>query len=169
MDEKDALAESINALAEHEEAIGNLYSLYSLQFGDYQDFWAELAADKRKHAGWVRMLRGGIYAGDIVFKSDRFGIDEINQSIIFVRIQVDFAHRNEVSLMQAFATAVGLEETALEKGFFNIFEGDAPELQHALIDIRVSINEHCQKIRAQYDAVRQGLQWSPNESARTVM
>jgi len=157
MDEKDALAENINALAEHEDAIGNLYSLYSLQFADYRDFWAELASDKRKHAGWVRMLLGGIYAGDIIFKTDRFGLDEINASVVFVHVQIDFAHRNEVSLMQAFATAVGLEETAIEKGFFNIFEGDAPELQHLLIDIRVSINEHCQKIRAQYDAVRQSL------------
>jgi hypothetical protein len=157
MDEKDALAENIKSLAEHEEAISQLYDLYSLQFSDYLDFWAELAADKRKHAGWIRMLNGGIYAGDIVFKSDRFSLDEINSSIVFIRVQIDFAHRNEVSLMQAFSNAVGLEETALEKGFFNIFEGDAPELQHVLINIRVSINEHCQKIRAQYDVVRQTL------------
>jgi hypothetical protein len=128
-----------------------------------------LASDKRKHAGWMRMLRGGIYAGDIIFKTDRFSLDEINASVVFVRVQVDFAHRNEVSLMQAFATAVGLEETAIQKGFFNIFEGDAPELQHVLIDIRVSINEHCQKIRAQYDAVRQNLQWLKNESVKPIV
>jgi hypothetical protein len=162
MEEKDALAEIINALAEHEEATSQLYQLYSEQFSDYHDFWVGLASDKLNHAGWIRMLKGGIYAGDVKFKRDRFSLDQISSSIGFIRVQVDFAHRSEVSLMQAFATAVGIEESAMEKGFFNIFEGDAPQLQQILIDVRISMREHCQKIKALYDEIRPGLQWQVN-------
>ena len=159
MEEKNALGQILELLAEHEQSLAQLYDLYAQQFGDYRDFWFELAHDKRNHAGWIRMLRGGIYAGDITFKKDRFNLDELQRAIVFIRVQIDTTYCCEVTLMRAFSTAVGLEETSLEKGFFNIFEGDAAQLQHILIDVRVSVNEHCKKIRSQYDQIRAGLRY----------
>ncbi len=154
MNEKDAMVECLKLLAEHEKAVSQLYLLYAEQFSDYQKFWSDLAEDKQKHAGWITSLNGGIYAGDITFKSDRFNLDNICSAIVYIHVQIDLTHRTEVSLMQAFATAVGIEETSLEKGFFEIFDGDAPQLQRILIEVRLSVADHCQKIRAQYEQIR---------------
>lgn len=159
MDRNDPLVQTIKLLAEHEEAVGLLYLLYSDQFGDFSDFWAELSSDKRAHANWIKTIYGGIYAGDIILKPDRFSLNEISKAIDFIKKQIDSTHRIEVSLMQAFATAVGIEENSLEKNFFAVYDGDAPQLQHVLIDVRLSISEHCKKIRDQYDKIRPSLQW----------
>ncbi len=49
--------EVLEMLIRHELAVKELYDIFAMKFTNRQDFWQSLAADERKHAGWLEAFR----------------------------------------------------------------------------------------------------------------
>jgi len=73
---------TIEALAQNEDAIGDLYKVYSSKFPAYKTYWDRMVDEERGHAIWLRSLVTTIKDDDrISFDKSSFNPDVINRSI----------------------------------------------------------------------------------------
>jgi hypothetical protein len=116
----DALLE---LLAEHERAIARLYRAYASRFDEHAGFWTNLADEELKHSACLNKLRTLSQEDDTFVIVERFSVDAIQFSIRYIEELIERAS-------QPLATK--LEESLLEKNFFEVLSGDSQEVQEVL-------------------------------------
>lgn len=145
----------IEALAKHEEAIGELYKAYSEKFMSYKQFWIALFADEKDHSYWIRQLLGKAKDGFVFFQEDRFKIEAINTSSEYVREQIEALKTEKISEINALAIAYDLENALLERKFFEIFESDFIEIKNIFLDLAEATTRHREIIKKALEEKRQ--------------
>ena len=143
-DNPDAL---LTALQKHEQALAHLYQAYSQRFEDYAVFWAGLAQEEFKHAACLGSLRKQLKDSSDIVIVERFSIDAIDSSIVYVNELVDRASEPEFKLLNALSLATKLEEALLEKNFFEVLSGDGQEIQEVLALLADETSRHLQTLR----------------------
>lgn len=133
---------TIEALANHEEAISQLYRKYGDKFPDYEQFWLGLAEEEVLHTKWIRELRDDIEEGTVFFNEGRFNIVAIQTSLKYIKKQIVDSENQEISLPFALFLALDIENALLERKYFEIFEGDSVGLKHVLQDLAEATELH---------------------------
>ena len=149
MNDSEVDAKKIEALGEHQEAIGNLYHIYSERSPDFSQFWSQLADDKFRHVIWINAMLDGVRQGKVRLNRNRFQMEAIRAALQFVRRQISSARKRSVSFKQAFPVAVSIETTILDKNFFEAFESDLPELRKLTGKLLEETKDHLEKLRAE--------------------
>lgn len=157
MNLKENQIKTIEALANHEEAIGELYRKYSGKFPDYEQFWLGLAEEEVLHAKWIRELRDEIEKGTVFFNDGRFNIVAIQTSLKFIKKQIVDSESQEISIIIALSLALDTEKALLERKYFEIFEGDSVRLKHVLQDLAEATEHHRDRIEQALKAEKQAL------------
>ena len=157
MNLKENQIKTIEALANHEEAISELYRKYSDKFPDYEQFWLGLAEEEVLHAKWIRELRDDIEEGTVFFNEGRFNIVAIQTSLKYIRRQIVDSESQEISLIIALSLALDTEEALLERKYFEIFEGDSVRLKHVLQDLAEATDLHRDRIKKALKEEKQAL------------
>jgi rubrerythrin len=122
----------LGALAEHERAIARLYQAYSSRFDEYGIFWGDLAQEELKHAACLNKLRTLLKEDPAIVIVERFSVDAIRFSIDYVNELIGRASQPNFELINALSLAKKLEESLLEKNFFEALSGDSQETREAL-------------------------------------
>jgi hypothetical protein len=149
----DALRMSLLELVgRHEEAISQLYATFATTFPEEAGFWAELADEERNHARWVRSLHAGVRDGLVVFAPDRFSTQALTTSTHYILDQVARTHAGGVSLVQAFSIAHDLENSMIERKFFQSFTADSAEVKRVLSALDRATEKHRQRIARRWHA-----------------
>ena len=142
MDLKEYQLNIIKVLIENEETIGELYSAYGDKFLHYKDFWYKLSAEEIEHANWIRRLRNKIGGGFIYFNEGRFKIEAIQLFLKYTREKISEAKNQEITILNALAIGLDMENSILEKKYFEIFEGDSVELKNIFLSLATATKEH---------------------------
>ena len=149
MDNSEMDLKKIEILAELQEAMGNIYHIYSERSPDFNQFWSQLADDKFRHVIWISTLLNGVKQGKVRLKRDRFHMEAIRAALQFVRRQISLAQKHSGSFKQAFPAAVSIETTILDKKFFEAFESDSPELRELTCKLQEETKNHLEKLRVE--------------------
>ncbi len=137
----------LDLLAEHEEAVGDLYAAHSAQLSADKDFWTGLAADEKQHANWVRTLHALLTKGQLTFGASNLRTVSVETSLRFVRERTAAARRGGISPIQALSEARGLENAMIEKGFFAACASDAPEFEATMRPLTLATETHRGKVQ----------------------
>lgn len=146
--------EILDLLVEHEEALQELYSFYATAVAGSSDFWSRLATEESEHGATIRALRHKVEDGSVQFRPGRFSVPALASSLEHVRGQLAKAKDTPVSLAQALSTALDLEKGLIEASFYEVFEGDDPQLQHVLERLAAATREHRDRIQKAWEENR---------------
>ena len=122
----------LGLLAEHERAIARLYRAYASRFDEHADFWTNLADEELKHSACLNKLRTLSQEDDTFVIVERFSVDAIRFSIHYIEELIERAGQPDFEFINAFSLATKLEESLLEKNFFEVLSGDSQEVQEVL-------------------------------------
>lgn len=147
MESRNDPHEVIEALAGHEAAVGELYSVFAMKFGREQDLWATLADQEESHAALLRSL--GVKAEDLAIfvDADRFDPRELRHESRQVKEQVQVAEFSHLNLREALEDAIQLEEDMAESHSFRVFSTDTASVQRILTRLREDSVAHRERLR----------------------
>jgi len=147
------LADLLIVMVKHEETIGELYGLFARKFPEHERLWSDLSRQEMEHADWIRRLYAKTEDGSVSVCKERFDIGEAQTSLNYVRVLMANA-RQPISLSRAFSMAMEIENSLLEKKFYEVFEGDSEELKRAFELLVLEIQQHIAKIQKAQAALR---------------
>ena len=118
----------IRLLCEHEEAIGRLYAEYAKIFQADEAFWNQFSKEESLHAEWIRSLQVLHEKGEVLF-TGRFKEAALQTSLKYIHNQIEKAREGSVTRVEALSISLSLENSLIEKKFFDAFAGDSVEAQ----------------------------------------
>ena len=149
--EIDSARQVVEALADHEDAIGDLYDAYGALFAPQSGFWQGLSAEEYGHGSLMRDLTGPARTRDhelaVFVDTGRFPLVELRAATRDVRDQIELAGSGAVSLVQALQTALGFEQEMIERDAYQVFDGDAAGVAAVLDHLRASSERHRDRLR----------------------
>lgn len=149
MNEKDYQFYIVEQLAKNEDKLSELYALYGEKFTFMKKFWDELTEDELGHGKWVRTLEKKIEEGTVQFAENRFNKDMLEDFYKSIQLQI-FEANKDISLVEALKNAVKIEQTMIEKKFFEVFKGDSIDLEILLLALRYSTENHLKNVVERY-------------------
>ena len=155
MQSRDKGSDIIEMLAKNEEAVAQLYSAYADRFTEYKDFWSGLAVEEIGHATELRKLCGIAGEGSLYIKEGRFNNTAINNFSSYVKKESEPERVQASSLINALSVALSIEESMIERKFFDVFEADSVELRHVLLSLAAETKRHREQVRQLHDDLRQ--------------
>ena len=147
--------ETIGLMAAHEAAMADFYSAYAARFPDSAHLFTSLATAERDHARRIADFTGGVRAGTVRIKPGRFPYAALLNSLELVREQVSEAQKPELTLVKALSVAHDLESGLIESRYFEVVEGDSPELRSLLQLLAEEIEEHRALLQEAWEKERQ--------------
>ena len=144
---READREAIATLVQVEEDTGRLYRRYAECAPEHAAFWNGLAVEEDHHAAWVRHLLTKLEDGALAFRDGRFTPDTFHTFRDYLRERIAEAERECSSLIAALSIAVDIESAFVERGFFDIFEGDDPQVRTLLQRLSDSSAEHLRRVQ----------------------
>ncbi|XOB40941.1 MAG: hypothetical protein ACKKMP_03540 [Candidatus Nealsonbacteria bacterium] len=154
MELKEYQNEAIEGLIDNEEALSELYKIYSEKFPDDKEFWLGLSQDETVHANWIRNLRDRTKKGSAFFNEDRFRLEAIKTFLGEVNKQISEAKFKKLLPINALSTAYYLESSLIERKCLEVFEGDSVELKHLLKNLAEATKKHSEKVSEQLNKLR---------------
>ena len=137
----------IDALAEHEDAIGDLYAAYGMCFAGAASFWQGLSAEEYGHGSLMRDLATSEHEHATFVDKQRFSLPELRAATRAVRDQMEVAENSRLTLVQALETALDFEQQIVERDAYQVFAGDSANVARVLSHLRVSSERHRDSIR----------------------
>jgi len=139
----DAQRSLLEILARTEEQIAQLYALYAEKFPKDSAFWLQMSSVEELHARLIRSLKDVHERGHVIYRLEAFNeelaVGMQNQLTRHLRDAREIGlHRR-----MALATAVGIESSLIERGFF---ENAASEDQ-AFERVAQIMHRHCEQHR----------------------
>jgi hypothetical protein len=137
----------VEALADHEDAIGDLYDAYAALLTDAASFWRGLSAEEYGHGSLMRDLAARDHELDVFVDQSRFPLSALHGATRDVRDQIELAVSSGVTLVQALQTALDFEQEIVEREAYRVFDSDSFNVGRVLTHLRVSSERHRDAIR----------------------
>ncbi|MDD2646971.1 MAG: hypothetical protein PHV78_03795 [Patescibacteria group bacterium] len=137
----------IESLAANEESLSRLYHLYSNQFNQFADFWQQISQEELEHGKWIKNLLNLVNEDKILFEEGRFSKWAIDNYAESVKARITSAETRRLNLKEEAQFSLSLEESMIENKFFEVFQGDLPELIQVLLALEVSTNSHIERLK----------------------
>ena len=137
----------VDALADHEDAIGDLYAAYGMRFADAASFWQGLSSEEYGHGSLMRDLAASGGEPATFIDKQRFPLSELRQATRDVRDQIEVAENSRLTLVQALETALDFEQQIVERDAYQVFASDSANVARVLTHLRVSSERHRDSIR----------------------
>jgi len=147
----DKGSDIIEMLAKNEETVSQLYSAYEDRFPEYKDFWSGLAVEEIDHANELRKLCEIAGEGSLHIKEGRFNTTAIGSFSSYVKKESEPDRVKSLSLINALS----IEESMIERKFFDVFEADSAELRHVLLSLAAETKRHREQVRQLRDELAQ--------------
>lgn len=151
MTSQNTQIEALEALAQNEEILSKLYSVFQERFPRFKDFWEDLVKDELTHAELVRELIPLLKKGDLFFETDRFNKDAIQEFSKYVAEEIENVSKEKIPLKEALSIALNAEESLIEKGYFEVFEIDSLPVEQTLLNLKLATQEHIKEIEKVLD------------------
>jgi len=137
----------INLLIENENAISQLYKLFSDKFEGASVFWAGLSIEEKGHASHIRMLLEKVEKGEFVADLKRFDAQIIQQNVEYMNLLIEKFKKESLSLQDALSIAKSIEESIIENNYFNILDKDSIEVKRILQFLKGETESHLRRLQ----------------------
>lgn len=148
MEFREKTNSTVEMLIKNEETASVLYKVYAERFQEERDFWNSLAEEEKTHASWIEKFYND-NKNLVSFNDQRFKPELFNISLDYMSEKLNEANSedSEITLKDALSIALGLETGMIERGYFEVFETDSPELKKTLQSLSDATLRHTEKIR----------------------
>ena len=147
----------ISELAALEESVGLLYAAYAEFFPDYQQFWSDLAVEEGNHAEWLRKLNDYVTQNPETFTKKRFNTVNIEAFNDYVNDEYGKLMDHKRFLINAFSITVYIQESLIERGYFEVFSDDCPEFKQTLQDLFTAHQNQLTQVREVFDVYKRAI------------
>ncbi len=139
--------EILGLMAAHESAIAELYEAYAARFADHAPFFRELAAEEKEHARLLVSFADDVQRHVVQVNPGRFSSISILESLDNVRRRLkDAQDRDGPSLVNALSVCADLENSMIERRYFEVIQGDRAELAQLLETLEADCEAHRDKV-----------------------
>ncbi|MFH1771656.1 MAG: hypothetical protein ABH872_02465 [Candidatus Omnitrophota bacterium] len=145
--------ETMELLAQNEEAASQLYKVCCEKYPKYWEFFETLCKEELVHASWIRRIYPEIDKGNLEFDKGRFKQEAILASIECARLQARRLINHEISLTEALKAAMDIENNSIESNFYEIYEADSGQLKDLLRALKDAFLEHRKRLEDMLDKV----------------
>ena len=132
----------LEALAAHEDALGDLYATYAVKFPDAAYFWEDLSSQEYGHGSLLRDLGRDAVDREIFVENGRFQMETLRLAREFVVDVTAVAENTHFSLERALGIAYDLEQAIIEQHAYEVVATDSENVQKVLDHLRVSSIRH---------------------------
>lgn len=146
--------EILEMLAKNEEEIGELYKLYAIKLPQYKDLWLELADEEVTHSKWIRDFAKGIDKGSIFLNKKRFPKAAINTYHGYLQKSYKEASLKGIEPIQAFTTALYLEQSLIELKFFEVIDTGSEDFDKVVLRLSEATKGHIKIIEEYWAKVK---------------
>lgn len=101
--------------------VGQLYMTYSTVFPDECDKWMSFAEEELLHAKWLSIIKKYVDDGIISLKITKISDQSVDRAISFIHKQIQLSRKGKVDLHAALVIALQIEDSIIQKSFFNMF------------------------------------------------
>jgi len=150
--------ETTGLMAAHESAIADLYQAYAARFAHHAEFFRALVADEREHARMIVGFAERVRSGSAHVNPDRFDARTILTSLDGVKQRLREAGDRSLSLVSALSVCAEIEDSMLERRYFEIIEGDGQELRQLLESLAADTEAHRNKVQQAWEKERGATQ-----------
>ena len=137
-------------MANFENALSKLYSIYSTKLPAFSVFWHDLSVEEKTHAFMIETLKPYIIDGSWAFEERSFQINEIKSNAGKVNNQIDYANQNEISIREALSFAMEVESLMIERNVFEIKNGDSSGVKEILKTLHEDTVRHREQLKNLY-------------------
>lgn len=156
MDNRQRSHKILDLLAANEESVAKLYRMYADIFPDFCKFWSELAEEEMYHCRLVQKL-GTSKEDHVEINENRFDTVLLHTSSGYLKEKLKQATIAEVTIEDALSTALDIETGMLERGYFEVFEGESAEFRRTMRALATATAKHTNKIREKLAKKRRRL------------
>lgn len=158
--ETEEQADSIELLAQYEEAGSQLHRAYGARFPSLQGFWSTLSREEEEQARQIRSLRSLIKERALLFHEERFNGEMIRYCLGYLTELTAKVQRERLLLVNVFLTAwyIQLEKFMIEKKFalaFHLCHLCAVDEEDPLEALYSVTREHMRRIEEAWAESRQ--------------
>jgi rubrerythrin len=154
VDGKAGPEEVIEALAAHEDALGDLYATYAVKFPDAAFFWEDLSAQEYGHGSLLRDLSRNRDDSAVFVENGRFQVETLRLAREFVLDVTVVAVHTDFSLERALGIAFDLEQAIIEQQAYEVVSTDSENVKKVLEHLRSSSMRHRDSISAYLDRLQ---------------
>lgn len=148
----DGEVNSLEMMIRHEEAIGQLYDLFSGLAPDHRDFWKKMAEDERRHADCFRDLSSKESIRMWFQTNSAFKRLAIQGSLDYIEAQKGRTLQGAIGLLEALSIARDLEDALIEKQFVGLNLGGPDEVKRVVRELVSETHRHRKAISANLDS-----------------
>jgi len=147
MENKNSTEDVLELMRSYELLLKDLYALFAQKIPAEKDFWMKLSEEESKHAYWLEVLGMSMQKHKLSLNDDsRFNLSLIKISILHTQEALDDFRKMEVSLFDALTFASDMENSMIEKKFFEVFYGQGKDFDRVMKLLKEGTIEHRQRI-----------------------
>lgn len=127
--------------------ISNLYKLFAQKFPAHKQLWDELSDEEVQHASYIKKLTSFVQQGLVLL--DAKTTKTITVKIVSDGIKSTYqqAQDNKLTPINALAYSLSLEDSILEKKFYDYFTTHDQSVAYIINKIKRETNQHYQKVK----------------------
>lgn len=110
------------ALADYQDTLAFLYTVFSERLPAFQTFWLDMAVPKLKYADWIRSCSRKIEEGVYQYNMLRFKIESVMSGLDYLQASIRNARSGKVTQRDAVALAMALESGIITSRFYEIVD-----------------------------------------------
>jgi rubrerythrin len=141
----------IDSLAELEEEISRLYRLFAARFPTHAEMWSGMAEEEMRHVGYVRELLHHINDKKALFDEMTTKTYTIKTFLDNVREKQEKTEKNEYSVLNALSISHDLEQSLIERRFYEYFQSDDQTVKRLLKQLREETYQHLTRVRTAWE------------------
>lgn len=134
-------ASTLGIHAEYERLLARLYSTFFKLFPD-ENIWEVLIEEEKKHETWIKQIIIKVVQGTISFKSEDESDEYIINAVQGLKDTLNDIKIDGIKKTDTFEIAYNVENSMLEKDFFNKFSSDAPLIDKILKSLVKDTKRH---------------------------
>lgn len=140
--------ETVDLMAQNERLIRDLYATFVKRFAEYRDFWETISEEEDFHGNSIDLFIKEAREGGVHIDLKRFNKSAIEYYMDYIRRKTKEVEGAYFPLHKdALSLSLGIEQTLIEKNFFEVFETDNDALKNVLNLLRESTLDHIERIK----------------------
>lgn len=145
---ENEIFETVGQMAQNERLIRNLYAIFAKRFADHHDFWEAISKEEDLHGKSIDLFIEEAKKGSVLINTNRFKKSAIKYYSDYIgRKTREFKDAYFPLHNDALSLSLGIEQTMIEKKFFEVFETDNDALKKILKMLKESTLEHIERIQ----------------------
>ncbi len=134
-------ASTLGLHAEYERLLARLYATFSNLFPE-EEIWKILVEEEKKHEAWIKQIIMKVVQGTITFKNNDDTDEYIINAVQGLKDTLNDIKIDGIKKDDTFEIAYNVENSILEKEFFNKFSSDAPIIDKILKSLVKDTERH---------------------------